>query len=78
MENKDFDKRFNNIKELIVKSLFELKKPFISEVTIKNELDASNLNIKAVINSINNEKKYPTIDYYYNSFGVLVIILKQK
>ena len=71
----EYNKRIEAIKKVIIKLLFEDRKPIVTEVTIKKEVDCYNVNIQRVVLDINSLNLYPYISYSYNSYGVLNLLV---
>lgn len=63
--------KFDRVKDFLIGKLFIEKKAIVTEVTLKYGIDCSGVNLKALPLHINFMGKYPTVRYYYNSYGVL-------
>jgi hypothetical protein len=63
----------DKVKETIINLLFEVKKPIVTEVTIKYKVPCYNVNIQSIVREINSSGLYPNIDCVYNSYGVLCL-----
>lgn len=72
---KQYNTRAEKIKTAIIKYLFYDKKPIVTEVTIKKEVDCYNVNIEAVVRSLNSSNKFPHISCIKNSYGVLTLVI---
>ena len=70
-----YEIRAEKIKTAIIKYLFYDKKPIVTEVTIKKEVDCYNVNIEAVVRSLNSSNKFPRISCIKNSYGVLTLVV---
>ena len=70
-----YETRAEKIKLTIIKYLFYEKKPIVTEVTIKKEVDCYNVNIEAVVRKLNESKKFPLISCIKNSYGVLTLVV---
>lgn len=72
---KELEDRALKIKETIVRLLFEDKKPIVTEVTICKEVSCYQVNIRAVVKTINDSALYPYINCVINSYGVLTLVV---